>query len=546
MAITWLDGTSEYMAWRHPEGNNCTREDAQITLDTIWQADVDILTHNGCVFDIPVLQHWFGLPQLDPMRVHDTLYLAYLNNPHARSLSLKDLANDLLGIAPDEQRDLQDWILANTECKTRSKCGGYISRAPTSLVGPYAIGDVERTLAVWEYLRGLVLPKMQGAYDRERRLAPILVGMQNTGVRLAVEKLQADAASACEELELLDQKLHDLLNVANLDSDDALVQGLQAAGHTGFTLTEKGKLSTAKGSLDIVLADDPGLRTMLSRRSELATLTRTFMLPWLEQSAATGRIYPAYNAVRNPDGYGTRTGRLSSSQPNLTNVPPTMKQYVLPELGHDWVSGDFSSQEPRLTAHFAEGALLATYQRNPAEDIYTWIAGLANVSRKHAKTVFLGLLYGMGAGKLGESLGISQAEATALRDQIKRALPEVAALSADVTKRFRLGQSITTLGGRVYHCEPSKDGREFSYKALNVLVQGSAADMAKEAMIYVQSKLLRGERIVGMVHDSIEVSCRPGRTKVVMQILRDSALALPCDAPMLMSTGEGATWGEVK
>jgi len=546
IAIRWETGESEYLSFGHPSGNNSSWYDAEVLLRHIWHREM--LTHNGTTFDIPVLQHWFDLPPRDPLLTHDTLYLAYLNNPHAVSLSLKDLAHDLCGMAPTEQRDLQDWILANTSCKSRARAGGFISEAPAELVAPYAIGDVERTWAVWENLRGLVLPKMQGAYDRERRLAPILVGMRNQGVRLDVKKLQADAADAETELEALDAKIRDVLHTPelNIDSDAEVVTALQSQGFTGFEKTATGKDSAAKGSLDAALESDPALRAVLARRSELSTLLSTFMRPWLDQAGDTGRIYPAYNAVRNPDGFGTRTGRLSSSQPNLQNVPPVMRQYVLPELGHDWVTGDFKSQEPRLAAHFEDGVLLEAFQKDPELDQYLWIAEIAGVTRKQAKTIFLGLLYSMGVIKLAAQLGIGEGEANLLREKIRAALPGIMTLNREVIGAFKRGQSITTLGGRVYHCEPSKDGRSFEYKALNVLIQGSAADQAKEALIYVQSKLLRGERIVGMVHDEASVSCRPGRTKAVMQILRDAALALPCDTPMLMDCGEGSTWGEAK
>src|SRR3546814_17415200 len=90
------------------------------------------LTHNGLTFDVPVAEHHFGLPKRDPMLTHDTLFMAYLHNPHARSLSLKDLANDWLGIPPEEQQEMYDWIMKNTDCPSRKTCGAYISAVPRS------------------------------------------------------------------------------------------------------------------------------------------------------------------------------------------------------------------------------------------------------------------------------------------------------------------------------------------------------------------------------------------------------------------------------
>jgi len=225
---------------------------------------------------------------------------------------------------------------------------------------------------------------------------------------------------------------------------------------------------------------------------------------------------------------------------------PQMRQYVLPEEGHEWVTGDFKSQEPRLAAHFEDGALLEAFRKNPELDQYLWIADLAGVTRKQAKTIFLGLLYSMGVIKLAAQLHVSEGEANLLREKIRAALPGIMRLNQEVITRFKKGQHIRTLGGRYYKCEPPKDGRSFEYKALNVLIQGSAADQAKEALIYVQRRLRRGERIVGTVHDEISISCPPERVEAIKKLLQDAALALPCDAPMLMDCDSGANWGDAK
>src|SRR5215510_14223087 len=111
LSIQGPDGTGRYYAWGHPEGNNCTEEEAKDALADIW--DQPIITHNGCGFDFPVAEHWWGLPPRPAETSHDTLFLAYLNNPHAASLHLKDLAYTQCGVPPDEQRDLYDWIVRN-------------------------------------------------------------------------------------------------------------------------------------------------------------------------------------------------------------------------------------------------------------------------------------------------------------------------------------------------------------------------------------------------------------------------------------------------
>ena len=250
LAIKYPNGDSYYYAWGHPTGNNAARSDVAGILARAW--DKEWLTHNGCAFDVPVLEHYFGFPQRPWHLTHDTLFLSFLNNPHARSLSLKDLADEHCGMPPTEQLDLQDWILENTPCKSRKRAGAYIADAPAELVAPYAIGDVERTWALWQSLRDRVLPDMQQPYDRERRLAPILVGVQNTGLRVDMERLAVATAQYEETLEQLDQSVRTQLNAPglSLDSDADLILALQANGVGGFNKTATGKFSAAKDSLD--------------------------------------------------------------------------------------------------------------------------------------------------------------------------------------------------------------------------------------------------------------------------------------------------------
>lgn len=553
VAVRFPDGSSCYYAWGHPTGNNCTYADMYDLMREWWSQPW--LTHNGCTFDVPIAQHWFKLPPRDPLLTHDTLFMLFLHDPHAPSLALKDAAVRLLGMQPDAQTALHEWIIGAGLCRTAKQAGAFISEAPGDLVGEYACADVDMTYALYEYLRGKV-EHMQVAYDRERLLAPILVEMQTTGVRLDRERLAADLIEASDELLRLDVAIKKMLRAPelNLDSDADLVTALQAQGYYGFLLTATGALSASKESLDIVLCDDPALRMALRRRGKLATLVRTFLEPWLTQSAATGRLYPTYNQVRNPDGYGTRTGRLSSSNPNMTNVPndmgdslPLMKSYVLPECGDEWSCADFKSQEPRIAAHFEDGVLLDAYRNNPELDVYTFVAELANVTRKQAKVVFLGLLYGMGAGTLADNLGIGKSEAIKLRDAVRAAVPGLSELVATCTRYFRKGVSLTTLGGREYFCEPPAQGFTFEYKATNVLVQGSAADQSKEALVYAAPRLAElGARIVTFVHDEYSVSHRPEHRDAVYQIIRESAQALAIDVPMLMDIHTGDNWSEAK
>lgn len=561
LAILTTGGQCQYLAFGHPTENNATWDQVGDLLIKIWYGDEEVIMHNGGAFDVPVAEYWFGLPPLPPLRLHDTLFMAYLLDPNAKSLALKDLAADWLGIPADGQEAMQDWILANVpECRTRKQTGAYICRAPGGLVGNYAMDDVRMTRALYDYCKDK-LEMMEEPYERERRLAPILVSLQQGGIRINDTQLAGDYEVAIEKLHALDAMVRKELGAPTLNpgSSKELVQALQKGGYEGFMLTPSGALSANKESLARVLQAAPELSKMLHSRATYATLTGTFMHPWLEMCKLNGgTINPSYNQVRNPEGYGTRTGRLSSSNPNGQNIPgdqgidyygdpfPQMRAYCLPDPGHVWYSFDFAAQEPRIAAHFEDGLLLQAYKDDPDLDPYIFVMELVggDVTRKDAKVIFLGLLYTMGAAALAEKLGCDTARATALRNAIRATLPDIVSLDRDCKRRFDLGLPIRTMGGRYVNCEPPSNGRIWAYKALNLLIQGSAADQTKEAIIQAYDMLGTKGRILGTVHDEINISAPVSSEDFMISMMHLAANGLPCDCPMVMSTGVGQTWAE--
>lgn len=553
-------GTRTYWSWGHPEGNNCTKEEFREVLNDIW--DKSFVTHNGLGFDVPVLAHWFNMPPRDPMLTEDTLFLSYLHDPHARELKLKSLAEDWLGMPPDDQRTMIDWILKNTDCKTVKQSGAYISEAPGGIVGPYANSDTAMTVALFDHLED-TRSSMLEAYNRERRLAPILADIQVRGVRVDLARLKEDYHRAMLAKHQLEQLIRDHLKVGqdfNPGSDKELGATLLARGYEGFLTTPKGKLSMARPSLEAVLKNDPELMSMLKSRSIYDTLTGTFMHGWIQFAEANGGyIHPSYNQVRNPEGYGTRTGRLSCNDPNFQNVPkdlgfdyfgnpfPDMRSYLLPDVGHVWICGDFKNQEPRLAAHYEAGQLLEAFLADHRLDPYLFVAEVCGTKRTEAKVIFLGLLYAMGAATLAEKLDCSVQYATNLRNIIRAALPDVMELDKDCKDRFMKGLPIRTLGGREYYCEPASNGRRWEYKALNTLIQGSAADQTKEGIIYMAPRLVDiNGRLLGTVHDEISASAEERHYDYIYELMQEAANALPCDCPMLMDVGMGGNWAEAK
>lgn len=253
------------------------------------------------------------------------------------------------------------------------------------------------------------------------------------------------------------------------------------------------------------------------------------MEPWYDvASKQEGRIHIKWNQIRNYTDTGARTGRLSSS-PNLQNIPtnwealtgrleslgvtqtwsmPAVRKYIVPRPGYVFISRDYSAQEMRLLAHFAGGALLESIQENPTTDVHQIAAGIANISRKEAKTLGFAVLYGAGVGRIAESLHIPVDEATSIKTRYLRAMPEIKQFTKELSERSHMGLPIETLAGRKYYAESPKVVmgrlRTFEYKLANYKIQGSAADQTKQAMYDYSQRSSQGH-IVLSVHDQLVV-----------------------------------------
>jgi DNA polymerase I-like protein with 3'-5' exonuclease and polymerase domains len=563
LAVRLPNGDASYMAWGHPTGNNCTREDVARLLASVW--DGPMLFHNSA-FDVAVAMRHFGLPYPQPTHVHDTMFMLFLHDPHAPSMALKPAAERLLGLPPDEQRELEQWIRTNV--RSTKDWGAYISQAPADLVGRYAIGDVDRTAALFDLLYpALAGAGMLPAYEREQRLQPILLRGTTRGIRVDVEALAADAAGFQADLLRADQWLRTTLHAPdlNVDSGEELADALDRAGMAhGWQSTPTGKRSTSREALRAAVRD-PAVLAMLAYRNSMATCLGTFVLPWLEQAGGDGRCHPAWNQVRGAD-YGTRTGRLSSSNPNFQNVPnsfnlvvpegfgplPRLRRYLLPEPGHVWLKRDYSQQELRVLGHFEDGQLCAAYNREPALDVHGYAADLIRrytghtFDRRQTKIVSFTLVYGGGIPALAAKLEAGNHEAGVLKDAYLSAMPDVRKLMQDVKDRGRRRLPVRTTGGRLLYAEPPRAGREQSFKLLNHLIQGSSADMTKEAIVRWDAARLPQDEFLATVHDEINISAPVETAEESMTRLREAMASIPLDVPLLSEGFRGANWQELE
>ena len=522
-----INGEGKYYAWGHPTGNNCTFEEGKAALKAALETPgAEFVAHN-LMFEAAVTEEKMGL-KVEWQRWHDTMVLAFLTNAHGE-LSLKPLAAQLLGLPPDEQDAVRDWLIANGVTKKNQKdWGAYISEAPGDLVGTYAIGDVERTAQVFAKL---YTPEIEQGYAREMRLMPHIHAIEKRGTRIDVARLAKDISYYDAVLSTLDENIKSIVGDIDIDSSDELADAIEQKGlaGNGFSKTEKGNRSVAKDSIIEAISDSTLLGHILCRRA-IATTLRTFMRPWLLMAEDTGRLYVRWNQVRNYSDTGARTGRISLS-PNFQAIPveweglkatlakleylpafvfPSVRSYIIPDDGNILIARDYSAQELRLLAHFAGGKLLEILQAEPESDVHMIAASIANITRKVAKTLGFAVLYGAGVGKIAASLGITEGEAKEIKKQYLSALPEINELQNELKARGKSNSYLTTLGGRRYYAETPKvvDGklRTFEYKLTNYLIQGSAADQSKQALIYYAEHTKHG-KIVISVHDEVVIEC---------------------------------------
>jgi DNA polymerase-1 len=472
-----------------------------------------------------------------------------------------------LGIKPEEQTALRQYLAAMGH--SGKEWGAHISKAPGGIVGEYAKGDTFRTRQLYEHLLDHVNKQgMLDAYRREQRLAPILNANERDGIRVDLARLSDDSRIYEEAYQKATDMLCALLGDINVDSSAELAAALLSKGfckEDDFKRTPTGKLSTAKESMDGAVKD-PVLRQLLGYRSNMKTSLTTFIRPWLTMAEANnGRLHPQFNQVRGAE-YGTRTGRMSSSNPNFQNIPtefkfeapaglpplPAMRRYVLPDEGHVLVSADFASQEFRGMAHFAEGKAAEIYRDDPKADFHAMVAKVLkedagmDLPRKQVKIVGFSLLYGAGLDKLGQSLGVDRATAQKIRNHYFQVLPGVKQLMEDVSSRGRAGSPVKTWGGRLIYAEPPKivNGQrwDFSYKLVNYLIQGSAADQTKEAINVLGYKTAH-RRFIASVHDEIVVSCDPNALAQTVKDLRHAMEEQQgWDVPFKITLEVGPNW----
>lgn len=601
LAVRYPDNTSEYYAWGHPSENNCSRSDVRSFLMELFREPTPKLFFNA-KFDVAVACEKLGIPEPHWSEIHDSMFLAFLADPHAKSLGLKALAEYILDWPADEQTEMNNWIWDNRKALIAeyggkinrqskygpSSFGAWISKVPGSLAGKYAKSDVGMTFGLFEHLLPLIADnKMIPAYDRERQVLPIFMENERDGMHVDEEQLREDVPLLQESLYRADKHIGKLIGYPgiNIDADAQLAEALTDAGvihEDDWVYTApssrhlKGQKSVSKDNLKYGMFQDEDVADLLFYRNRLTTALNTFLIPWERQASARGGVISTnWHQVRGGQG-GTRTGRPSSSGPNFLNIPkefaqeynldaenamrilldleplPFVRQYVKADPGQMFCHRDFDGQEMRVFAHYEDGELLDAYQADPSLDPHQWVGDKAldllgvELERTPVKTLNFQGLYGGGIPALMKKLDCTRAEALDFKAFHNKALPGREKLNEAIKEIIYSGEAIRTWGGRMYFVEPPKGRQDFLYKLINYLCQGSAADITKEALIRWYNHPDREARFLVTVYDEINVSAKKKDAKHQMKILKESMESIALDLKMTSSGKMGERWGELE
>jgi DNA polymerase I-like protein with 3'-5' exonuclease and polymerase domains len=562
-----VDGWSGYFPVAHGGGGNLDRGVVERWIRKVLATPADKIMHNAAYDAGWLLASGFTISG----RIIDTMLAAPLVDENRFSYSLNALGFDYLKEVKSEQ-GLKE---AAGDFGVHPK--KELWKLPAMYVGTYAEQDAALTLKLWNHFK-IVLrnEEVESIFTLEADLLPILVALTKRGIRFDRDKAQRvinDYRSREEKL------LADLKKTCGRSVDIWAAASIATAFDAlkvAYPKTNTGLPSFTKTFLD---GCDHPVAKMIVEARELNKTHGTFLQPYLDFSKHDGRIHPHVNQLRSDEG-GTVTGRLSMANPNLQQVParheiigPLVRSLFLPEEGELWAANDFSSQEPRLLVHYATlldlpGAekMAMAYRQNPDTDFHQMVADMAGIKRKAAKTIGLGLMYGMGKAKLANSLDLPLDEASDLIATFHSKVPFLRGTVDAVMRRIdhpASGGAIRTLLGRKCRFplwEPTEWGvnkalpreeavlkygprikRAMTYKGLNRLIQGSAADQTKAAMIALHKA---GFNLLLQVHDEIALSVKSKDEAV--EASRIMANAVQLEVPSRVDVEIGPSWGEAQ
>jgi DNA polymerase I-like protein with 3'-5' exonuclease and polymerase domains len=444
---------------------------------------------------------------------------------------------------------------------------------PAMEVGSYAEKDAELTLELWQvFKKEIIYQDIESVFNLETDLFPCLVDMRFLGVRVDSDK----ASRLKQELETEEKKI-----LSSISKETTLEPQIWAArsiakvfDKLSLPYERTAKTGAPSFTKNFLQEHKHPVVQMIAKAREINKAHTTFIDTILRYEHK-GRIHADINQIRSDQG-GTVTGRFSYSNPNLQQIParnkdlgPLIRSLFIPDKGKKWGCFDYSQQEPRLVVHYASlhkfpsvYDVVDSYESDSGTDFHQVVADMAQIPRTQAKTINLGLFYGMGKAKLQAELGVSKEKAAELFDQYHAKVPFVKQLMNSAMNRAQERGQIRTLLGRLcrFHLwEPNSFGmhkalpheealqehgpgikRAYTYKSLNKLIQGSAADMTKKSMLDLYK-----EGIIAhiQIHDELCVSVESDeQAKKIVEVMEN---AVKLEVPNKVDYEYGKNWGTI-
>ena len=581
---------SWYFPIAHAEGPNSDRKKTLEWFKDILDTPATKIFHNA-MYDVSWIRN-LGL-NINGLVV-DTMIACSLLDENRFSYTLNTLSWHYLNKGKNEKA-------LNEAAKERGlDAKADMWRLPASEVGTYAEKDAELTFELWQHVKKLIVEEdLQDIFNLETDLFPCLVDMRFLGVRVdvtAANQLKKELTKKEESL------IHQVQKETGIEPQIWAARSIAKVFEKLNLPFDKTEKTQSPSFTKNFLSNHKNPIVQLIAEARRINKVNTTFIDTILKHEHKGRIHAEINQIRSDDG-GTITGRFSYSNPNLQQIPardkilgPMIRSLFIPEEGCKWGCFDYSQQEPRLVAHYAlrfglgsVNKIADSYDTDPSTDFHKIVAEMAEIPRDQAKVINLGLFYGMGKAKLQAELGVSKDKASELSEKYHARVPFVKQLMNKLMNAAGNKGKIKTLLGR--RCrfpryEPvlrgddwgkyvpaedhermlelqemgptllDEDGndtgkknywwknptrRAFTYKALNKLIQGSAADMTKKAMLELHKEGITPHI---QVHDELDISVINDLEAAKIKDVMENAVDLRI--PNKVDYEYGPNWGSIK
>lgn len=524
---------------------------------------------------------------------HDVQTMATLLDETRFSYSLDTLSLEYLG----EGKNDDAWKAA---C-IRGGLQDPLSRmdlVPAWLAEQRGVIDVNRTIRLFRHLMPLIeRDGLQRVLDLERECALVAVDMKALGVRVDLDRADQLRTDFTKRRTAALKRIHDLTRIHTTATDlQSLIRALKVEQpEIDLPTTDKGKESIRADVLD-ALPSSPVIDAIREARS-LDKAIGTFLESYIFGHEYKGRIHADFNSLRRSDERGTggaTGGRWSSQNPNMQNIPVRtaigieVRKCFVSEVGEEWVKLDYASQEPRLLIHFADitrkngrplrgaAAMVARFNENPMLDLHlqtallmfghtpeTWEMldkAMRKALRGRSKTINLAIAYGAGGGNICDQLGLPTVmksfdkggrkisyraagdEGQVLLDKHFEAVPFLRQLQKIAKERAEDKMMVRTILGRIIRFAMLHGALARPHKALNAVVQGSAADQMKLAQVALRRA---GVPLLVAVHDEADMSAPRGADAYIAKVKAIMEGVLPLRVPVIAEAKTAANWGDV-